>query len=103
MVEKCVYAKDPTNPEQTICTKEAKICSPMLFGAGTALEQFAYKRFQKNADLAYKGLHWILDKFQVKGFKLSWIRLHTKYSENNNKIKLNKKNQQQPKKKNISQ
>lgn len=59
-----MYTKDPSNPEVTICTKQAHIYSP-LFGAGAAIEKFALKRFQKNADKASKGLQWILEKFQV--------------------------------------
>jgi hypothetical protein len=43
-----------------------------LFGAGAAVEQFALKRFQKNADKASKGLLWILEKFRevnkIKGY-----------------------------------
>jgi hypothetical protein len=68
VVEKCVYTKDPNNSNLTLCTKEAKIFSPLLFGAGTAIEQFAFKRFKKNADKASKGLQWILEKFQFKGY-----------------------------------
>lgn len=67
MLEKCVYTKDPNNPEQTICTKQAQIYSPLLFGAG--IEQFALRKFKKNADKATKGLTWILEKFQVNKFK----------------------------------
>lgn len=68
VVEKCVYTQDPSNPGQTLCTKQAHIYSPLLFGAGSAIEQFAVKRFKKNADKATMGLNWILDKFQVKNY-----------------------------------
>ena len=68
MLEKCVYTKDPSNPENTICTKQAQIYSP-LFGAGAVIEQFALKKFKKNADKASKGLIFILEKFQMNKFK----------------------------------
>jgi hypothetical protein len=48
--------------------KEAKISSPLLFGAGAAIEQFALKRFKKNADKASLGMQWILEKFQYKRY-----------------------------------
>lgn len=63
-----MYTKDPKNPDNTICTKQAHIYSS-LFGAGKAIEQFGLKRFQKNADRAAQGLQWILEKFQVNKFK----------------------------------
>lgn len=68
VMEKCEYTVDPTNAQKTICTKKARIYSP-LFGAGAALEQFGLKRFQKNADKATKGLEWILQRIMAnKGF-----------------------------------
>lgn len=66
VVETCVYTKDPSNSNHTLCTKQAHIYSPLLFGAGTTMEKFAMKRFKKNADRASLGLNWILEKFKVK-------------------------------------
>jgi len=71
VVEKCVYSKDPNNPNMTLCSKQAHIYSPLLFGAGSAIEQFAVKRFKKNADKATLGLNWIIEKFKVKMFQNS--------------------------------
>lgn len=68
VVEKCVYTQDPNDPSKTLCTKQAHIYSPLLFGAGSAIEQFAVKRFKKNADKASLGLNWILEKFKVKSY-----------------------------------
>ncbi|CAF0703902.1 unnamed protein product [Brachionus calyciflorus] len=67
VIEKSVFTVDPNNPNQTICTKQAHIYSPLLFGSG--IEQFALKKFKKNADKASQGLQWILEKIQFNKFK----------------------------------
>lgn len=68
VVEKCVYSKDPSDPTKTQCVKTANFYSPLMLGTGAAIEQYAVRKFKRNADRASMGFNWILEKFKVKGF-----------------------------------
>lgn len=68
VLEKCVYYKDPSNPDSTLCTKQANIYSP-LFGAGAAIERYGLMKFKKSADKASLGLQWISEKILEKFLK----------------------------------
>jgi hypothetical protein len=39
-----------------------------MLGTGAAIEQYAVRKFKRNADKASMGFNWILEKFKVKGF-----------------------------------
>jgi hypothetical protein len=62
--EKCVYQSDPTDSKKTICVKNAKLTS-RLRGLGSALEQYACRKFRSQADKASQGLIYAIEKFKL--------------------------------------